>query len=192
MFETVVKDEFVLKPLETWHATEFADHMNRARDHIRPWVGPAFVTDTVDGARATLQRYANATAADGARLYGLWDGGKIIGGVMFVTFDPVWGICEIGCWLEPDAVGGGLITRSVALLMKWAFEERSMSRIEWRCRTDNDRSVAIARRLGMRSDGVLRSSWVYDGNRFDKEVFSILRAEWTASRQTPTGAPEHG
>lgn len=93
------------------------------------WVGPAFITDTVDGARATLHRYATATANDGARIYGLWDEGKIVGGVMFVAFDPIWGICEIGCWLEPDAVGGGLITRSVELLMEWAFLERGMSRV---------------------------------------------------------------
>ncbi|QDW29603.1 GNAT family N-acetyltransferase [Arthrobacter sp. KBS0702] len=182
MFEKVVRDGVILKPLEPWQAGEFADHMNRARDHIRPWVGPAFVTDTVDGARATLQRYAAATANDGARIYGLWADGKIIGGVMFVAFDPVWGICEVGCWLEPQAVGRGLITRSVELLMEWAFLERGMSRVEWRCRTDNDRSVAVARRLRMHSDGVLRSSWVYDGNRYDKEVFSILRAEWMGTR----------
>jgi len=182
MFETAVRDGVVLKPLEPWHAGEFAEHVGRARDHIRPWVGPAFVTDAVDGARATLQRYATATANDGARLYGLWDDGKIVGGVMFVAFDPVWGICEIGCWLEPGAVGRGLITRSVVLLMEWAFVERAMSRVEWRCRTDNHHSVAVAQRLGLRSEGVLRSSWVYDGKRYDKEVFSILRAEWMGAR----------
>jgi ribosomal-protein-serine acetyltransferase len=163
MFEKVVQDGVVLKPLEPWHAGEFAEHMNRARDHIRPWVGPTFVTDTVEGARATLQRYATATANDGARIYGLWNEGRIVGGVMFVTFDSAWGICEIGCWLEPGAVGGGLITRSVQLLMEWAF-------------------VEVAQRLGMRSDGVLRSSWVYDGKRYDKEVFSTLRAEWMSTR----------
>lgn len=182
LFETAVRDGVVLKPLEPWHAPAFAEHMDRARDHIRPWVGPAFVTDTVEGARATLQRYATATARDGARIYGLWDGERIIGGVMFVAFDAGWGICEVGCWLEPGAVGRGLVTRSVALLMEWAFEERGVSRVEWRCRTDNLRSVAIARRLGMRSEGVLRSSWVFAGSRYDKEVFSILRGEWEATR----------
>ena len=167
----------------TWHADAFAEHMSRARDHIRPWVGPAFVTDTVVDARATLQRYATATANDGARIYGLWDDGKIVGGVMFVTFDSAWGICGIDCWLEADAFGKGLITKSVQLLMDWAFLERGMSRVEWRCRTDNDRSVAVALRLGLRSEGVLGSSWVYDGNRYDTEAFSILRGEWLSMRR---------
>lgn len=182
MFDTVVRDGVVLKPLEPWHAERFAEHLDRARDHIRPWVGPAFVTDTVEGARATLQRYATATSHDGARIFGLWEDGRIIGGVMFVTFDATWGIGEIGCWLEPAAEGRGLITGAVELLLRWAFDERGLSRVEWRCRTDNERSVAVAERLGMHSEGVLRSSWVYDGERYDKRVFSMLRDEWLSSR----------
>jgi len=184
VFSTQIADGVQLEPLEVWQAPAFAAHLDRARDHIRPWVGPAFVTDTVEGARATLRRYADAAAADGARIYGLWDRGVLVGGVMFVTFDPGWGICEIGCWLEPGAEGRGLVTRSVAALLDWAFLTRGMSRAEWRCRTDNERSVAVAHRLGMRLDGVLRSSWVYDGRRYDKQVFSLLRDEWpTPSRR---------
>jgi RimJ/RimL family protein N-acetyltransferase len=172
-----------LQPLEVWHAAEFAEHLDRARDHIRPWVGPAFVTDSVDGARATLRRYADAAAADGARLYGLWEGDVLVGGVMFVVFEPGWGSCEIGCWLEPSAEGKGLVTRAVSALLDWAFGARGMSRAEWRCRTDNQRSVAVAHRLGMHPEGVLRSSWVYQGRRYDKQVFSLLPDEWQRSRR---------
>lgn len=186
MREVALHDEIVLGLLEPQHAEEFARHMGRAREHIRPWVGPAFVTDTVDGARATLERYATNAANDGARLYGLWDQDRIVGGVMFVTFDPAWGNCEIGCWLEPAAQGRGLVTRAVELLVGWAFEERGMSRVEWRCRTDNDRSIAVAKRLGMRSDGILRSSWVYDGARYDKQVFSLLEPESQKNRPSHT------
>jgi ribosomal-protein-serine acetyltransferase len=181
VFSRQIADGVHLQQLEVWHAPAFAEHLDRAREHIRPWVGPAFVTDTVEEARTTLRRYADAAAADGARLYGLWDAGRLVGGVMFVSFDPDWGICEIGCWLEPEAEGRGLVTRSVAALLDWAFLTRGLRRAEWRCRTDNERSIAVARRLGMQSEGVLRSSWLYAGRRYDKQVFSILRDEWPAS-----------
>jgi ribosomal-protein-serine acetyltransferase len=178
VFSITVAEGVRLQPLEVWHAEEFAAHLDRAREHIRPWVGPAFVTDSVEGARATLRRYADATAADGARMYGLWQAEALVGGVMFVAFDASAGTCEIGCWLEPSAEGSGLVTRSVSVLLDWAFDVRRMARAEWRCRTDNERSVAVAHRLGMQSEGVLRSSWVYQGRRYDKQVFSLLRAEW--------------
>lgn len=175
-----ISDRVELRPLEVWHAEAFAAHMDRAREHIRPWVGPAFVTDTVAGARATLARYAEATARDGARILGLWEGDRILGGVMFVTFDAAWGTCEVGCWLEPAAEGRGLVTRAVEAILGWAFEERGIVRAEWRCRADNERSVAVAERLGMQSEGIARSAWVFAGARYDKHVFSLLADEWAA------------
>jgi RimJ/RimL family protein N-acetyltransferase len=77
------------------------------RASIRPWVGASFVTDTIDGARATLQRYAQSAADDGGRLFGIWNDGQLVGGVMFVSFSAAAGQCEIGCWLEPAAEGRG-------------------------------------------------------------------------------------
>lgn len=167
-----------LAPLEVWHATEFAAHMDRAREHIRPWVGPTFVTDTVDQARGTLQRYAAETAADGARLYGIWHHDRLCGGVMFVRFDAASGVCELGCWLEPAAEGHGLVTAACRQLVRWAIDERGMHRIEWRCRADNARSASVAQRLSMTLEGVLRESWQVAGVFHDKQVWALLASEW--------------
>ena len=174
-----------LGPIEGWQAAEFAAHMDRARKHIRPWVGPAFVTDTVDEARATLQRYATAAAADGARLYGIWRNERLCGGVMFTHFDTGSGVCELGSWLEPADEGTGLIVRSCRLLLEWAFDVRSMHRAEWRCRVDNTRSSRVAQRLNMTLEGVLRESWPYDGVHYDKQVWAILATDWRTQRAKP-------
>jgi RimJ/RimL family protein N-acetyltransferase len=162
-----------LRPLEVWHAEEFAAHLDRARDHIRPWVGPSFVTDTLDGARSTLARYATAAAQDGARLYGIWVDGVLVGGVMFVPFDAHGGSCEIGCWAEPGAEGRGLVTPACRVLLDWALRDRGLVRAEWRCRADNDRSAAVAERLGMTLEGVLRRAWLNGGVHHDKQVWAI-------------------
>ncbi len=167
-----------LEPLEPWQAEEFAGHLERAREHIRPWVGPAFVTDDVEGARATLRRYAERQAADGSRLFGIRLDGALVGGVMFVEFDAGVGSCEIGCWLEPGAEGRGLVTRACEVLLDWAFTVRGLHRAEWRCRADNVRSSAVAERLGMVREGVLREYWPYDGARYDKEIWAVLASDW--------------
>jgi RimJ/RimL family protein N-acetyltransferase len=161
-----------------WHADQFAAHLDRARDHIRPWVGAGFVTDDLDGARATLTRYAQRQAADGARVHGIWQAGTLVGGVMFVQFDATLGDCELGCWLEPAAEGNGLITAACRVLLDWAFTERALHRAEWHCRADNDRSAAVARRLGMTLEGVRRAAWPYAGARHDKQLWSVLATEW--------------
>lgn len=185
MFSLPLRDDARLSELEVWHAEEFAAHMDRAREHIRPWVGPAFVTGDVAGARATLQRYAERRAHDGARLYGIWRNGVLVGGVMFVAFDAAAGTCEIGCWLEPAAEGYGLITRACDALLDWAFTTRGLHRAEWHCRADNDRSSAVAKRLGMTLEGVRREAWKYDGARHDKQLWAILAPERQRAEPAP-------
>jgi ribosomal-protein-serine acetyltransferase len=186
IFAVQLADDAQLRPLEIWHADEFAAHMDRARDHIRPWVGPAFVTTTVDQARATLSRYATGAAADGARLYGIWLDGRLCGGVMFVHFDAHTGVCEMGCWLEPQAEGRGLVSTACRLLLAWAFDVRHMHRVEWRCRVENTQSAQVAQRLNMTLEGVLRQSWPVQGVHYDKQVWAILADEWRAHNAPPS------
>jgi RimJ/RimL family protein N-acetyltransferase len=180
MLEVPLTTGAVLRPLEPWRADEFAAHLDRARAHIRPWVGPSFIAPGLDGAKATLTRYAEATGRDGARIYGIWDAGTLVGGVMFVEFSAASGGCEIGCWLEPSGEGRGHITAAVEVLLAYAFEERGLHRAEWRCRSDNERSIAVAKRLGMTWEGELREAWPVDGVFYDKSLWSILDREWAA------------
>ena len=181
MFSTTLSSGASLRPLEPWRAEEFAAHLDRAREHLRPWVGPSFVTVDVAGARATLGRYAERAARDGAGIYGIWADDVLVGGVMFVEFSSATGVFEIGCWLEPGAEGHGHITSAVRELLAYAFDERGMHRAEWRCRSDNGRSSAVARRLGMTLEGVLREAWPVGDVFYDKQVWSLLASEWQAA-----------
>jgi len=79
-------------------------------------------------------------------------------------------------------VGRGLITRASTVMIDWAFRARHMNRVEWRCATTNTRSSAVARRLGMTREGVLREAFPLNGVRHDVEVWAVLASEWpTAS-----------
>lgn len=182
MFSLPLRDGAELRPLEIWHDEEFAAHLDRARAHIRPWVGAAFVTDSVERARATLRGYAESQAADGRRIFGIWLDGTLVGGVMFTAFDTGLGSCEIGCWLEPGAERRGLITAACRALLDWAFVTRGLHRAEWHCRADNERSSAVAERLGMVLEGVRREAWSYDGVRHDKQIWAALASEWSRQR----------
>jgi hypothetical protein len=93
---------------------------------------------------------------------------------MFVEFNAAAGTCEIGCWLEPSAEGHGLITAACRMLLTYAFEERNLHRAEWRCRADNVRSPAVAERLEMTLEGVLREAWLSGGVFHDTQVGALL------------------
>ncbi|MFI1869338.1 GNAT family N-acetyltransferase [Streptomyces jumonjinensis] len=171
-----------LRPLEPWQAEEFLAHMDRGREYIGEYIGLPDVVADLDSARGYLQQYADRQAADSGRLYGIWLAGTLVGGVLFRTFDAAAGTCEAGCWLEPAAVGRGLITRAARVIIDWAVVERGIHRVEWVVSSENGASVKVAERLGMTRDGVLRQSYAYRGVRHDMEVWSVLGPEWRKSR----------
>ncbi|MGW1432959.1 GNAT family N-acetyltransferase [Streptomyces sp. NPDC002431] len=171
-----------LRPLEIWQAQEFLDHVDRAREVVDPWIPFASFATDLASARDLLRRYAEKQASDIGRLYGIWLDGTLVGGVLFRVFDAASGNCEIGCWLEPAGQGRGLVTRASRKLIDWAVYERGMHRVEWIASAGNTASTAVARRLGMTRDGVLRESYLYRGERHDSEIWAVLAPEWR-SRQ---------
>ncbi|WP_412542686.1 GNAT family protein [Longispora sp. K20-0274] len=182
MFALPLGDRAELRPLDVWRAGEFLANLDRCRDYISPWVGRAFVATDLDSARAVLRRYADKHAADAGGIWGIWLDGTLVGGILFVSFDPAAGVAEAGCWLEPSAVGHGLVTTAMGHLLDWTFGVRGLSRVEWRTIAGNERSIAVAKRLGMRLDGVLREvNAAEEGQpRRDDEIWSLLASEWRA------------
>lgn len=180
MFLHPLGDGVGLGPLEPWHAEEFARSVADAREHLAPWTPFAHTVVDVTTARAFLQRFADSHAADTRHLCGLWRAGRLVGGVMFPVFDARSGVCEIGVWLSPQEQGHGLMTAAARRLIDWAVRERGMARVEWRTDVRNARSRAIAERLGMAYEGVLRSSHVVNGERQDCTVFAVLADDWRA------------
>lgn len=175
-----------LRPLEPWRAEEFLAHMDRGRELVGQFIGLADRVTDLASSRAYLQTYAEKAAADAGRIYGIWVNGELVGGVLFRTMDLAQGTAEVGCWLEPSAVGKGLVTRAARVIIDWAIEERGIHRVEWRAAAGNRASVAVAQRLGMTQDGMLREYFLYRGKRHDIEIWSVLAPEWRAAKQAPS------
>ncbi|MCX5375679.1 GNAT family N-acetyltransferase [Streptomyces sp. NBC_00091] len=182
MFAIDLAEDAQLFPLEVWHAEEFLAHMDRGREFIGQFVGfPDRATD-LESARLLLGSNAEKAAKDGARLYGIRVDGTLVGGVLFPNFDAARGNCEVGCWLEPTAAGRGLITKACRVLIDWAFQQRGMHRVEWHVASGNKKSIAVAERLGLTREGVLRQNHLHRGVRQDTEVWAVLAHEWATAR----------
>ncbi|GAB3933974.1 GNAT family N-acetyltransferase [Micromonospora vulcania] len=188
MFALPLTEDVELRPLEPWRAEEFLAHLDRARAHIEPWVSPSFAATDLPGARALLQRYADRWASDTGGIWGLWWHGTLVGGVLFAAFDATVGVCEVGCWLEPAAQGRGIVAPAIRRIVDWAVRERGIQRVEWRTNADNARSIALARRLGLRHDGTLRQLYPSPRGRIDLEIWSVLADEWVAGTAAPQRA----
>jgi len=166
-----------MRVLEPWQAAEFAAYTDEHRDELVatiPWA--EFVVDE-ESAAAFLQRYADGAARDERRIYGLWADNRLVGGTLFRVFSTAASCCEIGVWLSEEARGRGLITEAVRAMIDWAVDVRGIHRVEWRCSPQNTASSAVAKRVGMTLEGVLRESFWHRGRAEDVEVWALLAGE---------------
>jgi RimJ/RimL family protein N-acetyltransferase len=172
-------DGIELRGLEPWQGDVFAAHIEDNRAHLTPWL--PWVESIVDVPTATawLRNYADKQANDAGRILGIWRGAELLGGVLFRTFDAESGGCEIGSWLGSGTEGKGLMTRAARILLDWAFGVRGMTRVCWQTSPENKRSIAVAERIGMTREGVLRKAYAYQGVHHDVVVLAILADEWT-------------
>ncbi|MCW2752343.1 MAG: family N-acetyltransferase [Aeromicrobium sp.] len=176
-------NEAELRALEPWRAAEFAIYTAQNRSDLAPWLPWAASIVDEQTAREFLQRYADATARDGGRIFGLWLDDELVGGTLFRVFEPGQSLCEIGVWLSVDHQGRGLVTDAVRTMIDWAVRERGIRRVEWHCVPNNEPSRKLAARLGFQLDGVLRQAFEYDDRVHDIEVWSLLADDWARAAQ---------
>jgi RimJ/RimL family protein N-acetyltransferase len=85
---------------------------------------------------------------------------------------------HIGYWCAVEARGRGVVTRALALLSRYGFEELGLQRCELITDPDNLASQRVAEKAGYRREGVLRSHLDHpDGRRRDSVMFSLLPGE---------------
>ena len=85
-------------------------------------------------------------------------------------------------WYSKKVWGTGLNQHCKFLLLKFAFEQILLKRVEFRADNDNKRSIAAMQKIGCTVEGVLRSHLPKpDGTRRDSIVLSITKEEWDSS-----------
>lgn len=86
---------------------------------------------------------------------------------------------EIGYWLSEGFQKKGIMTLSVKAMLKLAFEELDINRIQIKCAVGNIPSSSIPKRLGFKLEGIERDGELFpDGSFKDLEVYSLLKNEF--------------
>ncbi len=178
MFRLPIDDELELRLLEERHAPEFFELTDQNRAQLRRWLAWAdresSPADSLSFIRGALYQFAEGNGFQA----GIWYRGELAGalGLLYVNLHSRK--TEIGYWLGGAYQGKGIMTRAVRVLVDYAFDELGLNRVEIRCARGNDRSRAVAERLGFKQDGALRDGeWLTDHFE-DQLVFSMLAREW--------------
>ncbi len=88
---------------------------------------------------------------------------------------------EIGFALHPDHWRNGFTGEAIAELIRFAFEDLQMHRIEADIDPLNTASIALIERQGFRREGLMRERWIVAGQICDSAMYGILKSDWSGS-----------
>lgn len=166
-------------------AEELAVCTASAAEHIREWIAWGWnEPQSVAEKRSLIGSFESNRQLAGDCYCGIWlrePANRLIGGVGLHprggALPP--GQVELGYWLHPEATGQGLASEATALLTRAAFAVFGYETVELRIRPDNDKSRALAERLGFcwseRIEGVIDTG--LPGKPWDAADVFLLRRE---------------
>jgi RimJ/RimL family protein N-acetyltransferase len=182
LFKHDLGDDAELRILEARHAEEFLQFVEENRTYLGRWLRWGTEITNLAESEAFLRKGVTTYVEDGLPWVGIWHQGKMVGGVLFFPVESRILATEVGYWLGEGAAGRGLATRAVSAMLDYAFGTLGLHRIALQAEVGNEKSIAVARRLGFTEEGRRRAAAVNQGLYVDMLMFSLLAEEWAQRR----------
>ena len=96
--------------------------------------------------------------------------------------EPGFGTAEWGFAIGSPFWGTGIFADGADLVLEFAFETLGVHRLEARCAVKNGRGNGALRKIGAVQEGVLRKSFLRNGEYLDQVLYGVIEDDWRASR----------
>jgi RimJ/RimL family protein N-acetyltransferase len=99
--------------------------------------------------------------------------------------EPGWGTAEWGFAIGSAFWGTGVFSDGARLVLDFAFDAIGVHRLEARAAVQNGRGNAALRKLGAVQEGVLRRSFLRNGQYHDQALWAILDEDYRMGLSIP-------
>ncbi len=107
------------------------------------------------------------------------------------ALDPRFGAAEWGFAMGSEFWGSGIFVEGARLVLDFAFDVIGAHRLEARAATANGRGNGALRKIGAVQEGVLRRSFLRNGQYYDQVLWGILADDWRLQRMIQAPASAH-
>jgi RimJ/RimL family protein N-acetyltransferase len=98
--------------------------------------------------------------------------------------EPGFGTAEWGFAIGSAFWGTGVFEEGAQLVLEFAFDTLDVHRLEARAAVRNGRGTGALLKLGAVPEGVLRKSFLRNGEYLDQVLYAIVEDDWRATRDT--------
>jgi RimJ/RimL family protein N-acetyltransferase len=98
--------------------------------------------------------------------------------------EPGFGTAEWGFAIGSPFWGTGVFQEGAKLVVDFAFETVGVHRLEARAAVRNGRGNGALQKIGAVKEGVLRKSFVRNGEQLDQVLWAILDEDWMQAKKT--------
>ncbi|MCM3490269.1 GNAT family N-acetyltransferase [Alkalihalophilus marmarensis] len=178
MFYHYIREDLALKLVAVQDVEETFQLVDRNRAYLKEWLPWVDYSKTAEDTKsfvlANLKNYAEQKSLTTYIVYNK----QIAGIVSFNTIDWNNKSVSIGYWIGQEFQGNGIVYDAVKALTNHAFHDLGLNRVEIRAAVQNEKSRAVAERLGFTQEGIVRETeWLYD-HYVDHVIYSMLRRDW--------------
>ena len=184
----LVGRRLVLRPLEATDFEQWTEVRQRAATWLRKWEPsiPAGHADPSSDRRAFVSRCA---ARDRERQlgsgygFGMFFEGQLVGEINLSSIQRgPFQSCYVGYWVDEKHAGKGFTPEAVVMVMRFAFEELGLHRVQVAIIPRNDPSRRVMAKLGVREEGIATRYLEINGVWEDHVRFAITAEEWNERR----------
>ena len=102
--------------------------------------------------------------------------GEVAGAIEFKQGDDVHKKnADLGYWLAEQFWGRGIMTEAVNLIIKYAFENFDLMRIQSAVNQNNPASMRVLEKAGFKKEGILKNAIFKDSEVMDEHVFGLCK-----------------
>ena len=183
MLERSLSDGVGLRLLEERDAAELAQVVEENRESLSRWL-PWVAANTEQSSLEFIRLTRRQLADNGTVNTTITVGGRIAGMVGFRWIDWDNQSAELGYWLAEPYRGRGVMTAALRAYLDHAFGTLDLHRVQLEVATENVRSRAVAERVGLVEEGILREAELVGAERYDLVIYSMLATDWVQDTGT--------
>jgi len=151
--------------------------IDRDREFLSHWLPFIDYTQKFSDTESFIQSVVNQAGRKRDEVYSIWYKQEFAGLIGFKETDWINRKTELGYWLAERMQGKGIITACMEKLLRFAFQDLNMNRVQVKVAVSNSKSAAIPKKLGFKHEGIEREGERHKNKYLDLEVYSLLKSD---------------